>query len=320
MKRRALFALTIVMWLPLIAQVGVGTTLPDASSILDVTSINKGILMPRVFLNNINTTQLDGVNPSAESLLIYNTNAGVVGGNGEGFYYFNGSQWKRMALTAETDDDWTDVGLDIERQSGDVYIGNTNGTNSDLYISNRLIDWDDPNYYIDPAASNKLNEVEFDDGSASDPSIRFDDTTTGFFSPATDVLGYSINSTEVFRIASNGNMGIRTLNPSARLDVSGTFKLGTNGNVRNGLFSMSWNIGAITVPANGSILLSYPGTSSVYGIPQQCSASVSFENDPGPNLIVQQVYMEVDAVNFRIYNLSGSAINLSPIAHLLFVW
>lgn len=50
------------------AQVGVGTTNPDASSILHVESTDKGVLIPRLTTAQINTI----VNP-ANGLMVYNT-------------------------------------------------------------------------------------------------------------------------------------------------------------------------------------------------------------------------------------------------------
>ena len=73
------------------SQVGVNTTTPDPSSMLDISATNKGVLVPRVSLNNVTTTMLDGTNTAATGLLIWNTNAGTVGGNGVGFYFFNGN-------------------------------------------------------------------------------------------------------------------------------------------------------------------------------------------------------------------------------------
>ena len=78
------------------AQVGIGTTTPDASAILDITATEKGVLVPRISLNNVTTSMLDGINMAATGLLIYNTNATVTGGKGIGFYYFNGTQWKSL--------------------------------------------------------------------------------------------------------------------------------------------------------------------------------------------------------------------------------
>jgi hypothetical protein len=52
----------------LYGQVGIGTTTPDPSSILDLSSISEGLLMPR-----LTTLQRDGIVSPAEGLMIYNT-------------------------------------------------------------------------------------------------------------------------------------------------------------------------------------------------------------------------------------------------------
>lgn len=89
------------------AQVGIGTTTPDASSALDVTSTDSGMLVPRVSLVNV-TNGATPVNTPATSLLVYNTNASIVGGSGEGFYYWDGSEWVRLATKPTTD--WSITG------------------------------------------------------------------------------------------------------------------------------------------------------------------------------------------------------------------
>ncbi|AUC83542.1 ice-binding family protein [Lacinutrix sp. Bg11-31] len=50
------------------AQVGIGTTTPDTSSILDVSSSSKGLLMPR-----LTTTERDNITLPATGLIIFNT-------------------------------------------------------------------------------------------------------------------------------------------------------------------------------------------------------------------------------------------------------
>ena len=52
------------------AQVGIGTTTPDNSSILQVESTNQGVLLPR-----LSTAQRNAIASPATSLLIYNTNS-----------------------------------------------------------------------------------------------------------------------------------------------------------------------------------------------------------------------------------------------------
>lgn len=50
------------------AQVGIGTTNPDASSALDITSTTKGLLIPRM-----TTSQRNSISSPGEGLVIYNT-------------------------------------------------------------------------------------------------------------------------------------------------------------------------------------------------------------------------------------------------------
>jgi hypothetical protein len=70
------------------AQVGINTTTPVGGSMLDITSTDKGILIPRVDIADLSTiAPITGGAP--ESLLVYNTN----GTTGKGFYYWNGAEW-----------------------------------------------------------------------------------------------------------------------------------------------------------------------------------------------------------------------------------
>ena len=118
------------------------------------------------------------------------------------------------------DDDWTDVSADIERQTGNVYIGDVNTTDNDLYISDRIIDWDDTTYYLDPDNISKVDEIEFDSGSVSDPSIRFSDVDTGFYSPTNATTAYSTNGAEIFRISNSGSIGIGTTTPISNYNLT----------------------------------------------------------------------------------------------------
>ena len=65
------------------AQVGIGTTTPDASSALDITSTTKGLLIPRM-----TAAQRDAISSPATGLMIYQTDGTA------GFYYYNGSSWE----------------------------------------------------------------------------------------------------------------------------------------------------------------------------------------------------------------------------------
>ena len=78
------------------AQVGIGTTTPLASSALDVTATNKGLLVPRVALTG--STDTATIASPATSLLVYNTASAGTSPNtvSPGYYYFNGTQWERL--------------------------------------------------------------------------------------------------------------------------------------------------------------------------------------------------------------------------------
>jgi hypothetical protein len=71
------------------AQVGVGTSNPDASAQLDVVSTNKGILIPRMKLTG--TSDVSTIANPKESLLVYNT--ATAGDVVPGFYYWNSLKW-----------------------------------------------------------------------------------------------------------------------------------------------------------------------------------------------------------------------------------
>ena len=79
----------------LYAQTGIGTTTPDASAKLDVSSTNKGFLPPRVTLTGIsdNTT----IASPATGLLVYNTGNNV--GLAAGYYFWNGNAWATIATS-----------------------------------------------------------------------------------------------------------------------------------------------------------------------------------------------------------------------------
>jgi len=78
------------------AQVGINTPAPRASSALEITSTDKGFLMTKIAL--IGTDDTSTITSPATGLLVYNT--ATDGGTGlevtPGFYYFNGTSWRRF--------------------------------------------------------------------------------------------------------------------------------------------------------------------------------------------------------------------------------
>lgn len=92
-----IFALLIFYFVPQ-AQVGIGTTTPQSSAMLDVQSANKGMLVPRVALMSANSAA--PVQSPADALLIYNTATAGTGNDAvtPGFYYWStaATRWFRF--------------------------------------------------------------------------------------------------------------------------------------------------------------------------------------------------------------------------------
>src|SRR5690349_2143788 len=67
---------------PATGSAGIGTTTPNASSLLEIKSTKKGLLISRM-----TKVQRDSIVSPATGLLIYQTNSTP------GFYYYNGTAW-----------------------------------------------------------------------------------------------------------------------------------------------------------------------------------------------------------------------------------
>ena len=81
------------------AQVGIGTSLPNESAMLDVVSSDKGLLVPRLALLSLTDKEtITGGN--VESLLVYNFNSATTGLS-LGYYYWSNNKWNRIATLDE---------------------------------------------------------------------------------------------------------------------------------------------------------------------------------------------------------------------------
>lgn len=97
MKMKYFICITFLSFLnQSIAQTGIGTTTPNASAKLDVSSTTQGFLPPRVSLTASNAfAPLVGTAASASGLVVYNTSTAGTAPNNvtPGYYYWNGSAW-----------------------------------------------------------------------------------------------------------------------------------------------------------------------------------------------------------------------------------
>lgn len=123
---KKLLYITLLLPLALFSQVGINTTTPQASSMLDVTATDKGILIPRISIPNLAAAA--PVTSPATSLLVYNTNAT----SGIGFYYWNGNLWAPFTGT----NNWTNSGANIyNNNTGNVGVGTATPTTK-LHVEN----------------------------------------------------------------------------------------------------------------------------------------------------------------------------------------
>ncbi len=89
-----LFTCFLFSFFSITAQVGIGTTAPDPSSVVDITSTDKGMLTPR-----LTTAQRTGIANPTEGLLVYDTDL-------DSFYYFD-----------STTTSWIQIGSGIKRDN-----------------------------------------------------------------------------------------------------------------------------------------------------------------------------------------------------------
>ncbi|MCV9934625.1 hypothetical protein OIU80_20270 [Flavobacterium sp. LS1R47] len=108
------------------AQTGIGTVDPDSSAQLDISSTEKGLLLPRLAL--VKTTEQTPVLDPATSLVVYNT----VTKNDvfPGFYFWDGKKWIRVGRSDETlkgEDGNGILSAEINPSTGHLIITYTNG-------------------------------------------------------------------------------------------------------------------------------------------------------------------------------------------------
>jgi hypothetical protein len=96
---------------------------PNSSAILDVKSTDKGLLIPRVQLDDVSTAA--PITAPVEGLLIYNE----TGTEPKGFYYWNGTNWIKLT-TGNATGPWESTGsyVYLANPTDSVGIGTTTPT------------------------------------------------------------------------------------------------------------------------------------------------------------------------------------------------
>jgi hypothetical protein len=177
----------------------------DASSLLDMTSTSKGILIPRM-----TTAQRTTIGAPANGLLVYDVTL-------SGFMFYNGSVWGNV--NGNGAGEWNIIGNNIyNNNTGNVGVGSSNPT-ARLTVDSSIM--------VDQTNSNQ--------GSLDRSSLYFgSDKKVGIVrsflsgSSGRNGLGFFTNNTRRMSIDSTGQVGIGTINPLQTLHVSGNTYLSGN--------------------------------------------------------------------------------------------
>lgn len=102
------------------AQVGIGTSMPDKSAMLDIVSTDKGLIIPRVTLTG--TTDVTTItNGNVESLLVYN--AATVSDIKPGYYYWFNNKWNKLVIADDNVNVLGTVDNGLTATNGNVRLG-----------------------------------------------------------------------------------------------------------------------------------------------------------------------------------------------------
>lgn len=205
------------------SQVGIGTTNPNASSSLDISSNSSGVLIPRVSLVDISNGTTPVSSP-ATSLLVYNTNAAVTGGNGVGYYYWDGSKWTKL-FDDNTTQHWSRGGFgQLYPTTLTDFVGiGTNNPQTNLHLissSSNPVIFDGGNFLYLTFAENGINRGYFGSYAGNPEDIEF-----GTYGGNLGALHLTTNNSPKLTVLNGGNIGIGITTPTQKLDVQ-------NGNAR----------------------------------------------------------------------------------------
>jgi hypothetical protein len=119
------------------AQVGIGTSTPNASSILELQASDKGLLLPRVALTDVNLAA--PLSTHVQGMVVYNTTATIAGhvGNAEGIWRNDGTKWLKGSGvgTSSTGSDWSLTG-NAGTTVGTNFIGTTDAQDLMFKVDN----------------------------------------------------------------------------------------------------------------------------------------------------------------------------------------
>ncbi len=213
------------------AQVGIGTTVPDASSILDVVSTTQGVLVPR-----LTTTQENAITNPATGLLIYNTDC-------KEFRFNIGTpaspSWIKTSRSGS---------VKYSNNAADTSVNvNTNTAANARIIS--TLEWnDDTSLYT---ANTLTNTITINETSRYRITVNVSLATTSGTDRLTPEMWIEINGTQRGTYASTGYIRTNNNHQESSLHITEVFEL-TNADVISVSIRRTANSGTVNLRSNGS--------------------------------------------------------------------
>lgn len=124
MKKNILKLALLVISTTAYSQVGIGTSSPDPSSILELNASDKGLLLPRVALTDV--TLAAPLASHVQGMVVYNTATSITGyvGNAEGIWRNDGTEWRKGLGVGTSSGDWSLTG-NAGTTPGTNFLGTT---------------------------------------------------------------------------------------------------------------------------------------------------------------------------------------------------
>ncbi len=216
------------------AQVGIGTTTPDASSILDVESTDKGILIPR-----LTTVQINAITNPANGLIVFNTDLNE--------FHFN------CGTTATPDWVKTSHSMSVKYSNTDTTTNvNPNTTPINLPILGNL-EWNDNTSLY--TANTVANTITVTQDGRYKITVNVSLLAAAATARLTPEMWIEINGTQQGAYGSTGYIRNNGGHQESSLHITEVLNL-----TANDIISVS----IVRTGANGSVNLRSAGTSNIY--------------------------------------------------------
>ena len=205
-KQVVVFFALLITGFSSFAQIGIGTSTPNASAKLQVDASDKGFLPPRVTLAS--TTDVATIATPATGLLIYNTASAGTSPNNvtPGYYFYDGNKWER--LISQQPDATVSFNKATPTTSGVAFTPNIPASQDYIYVSS-------------------VDASQWTYNGSAYVTYTAPASTAWYLSGGTNDAG-SNKSDAIYR---SGNLGLGVSSPATRLDVRATSGDGAIGEI-----------------------------------------------------------------------------------------